>query len=55
MGYYLGIGYAIGCWVYAMFYMWAHWEGIWGVGVLAVHAFFRAMIWPVWLALYMVN
>ena len=54
MSYYLGIGYAIGCWIYAMLYMWEHWGGLLGVGVLAVHAFFRAMVWPIWVLLALI-
>ncbi|MCZ6606763.1 MAG: hypothetical protein O7A64_03740 [Alphaproteobacteria bacterium] len=55
MSYYLAIGYAIGCWIYGLAYMWTHWEGLLGVGILAVYAFARALIWPLWVILYMVN
>ncbi len=43
--------YAIGTWVYGIWYIWQHWGGVSSTGMLAYYGFIRALIWPVWLIL----
>ncbi len=35
----------------AVWYVWEHWSRDLSYGLLAWHAFMRAIIWPLWVAL----
>ena len=44
-------------WAYAGFYIWQHWAelGFWHYGLLAYHAFIRAIIWPLWVMIWVLT
>ncbi len=47
----LGGAYVLGIWIYGLWYVWEHWEGSTHIGTLAGVGFVRAIVWPVWVAL----
>jgi hypothetical protein len=47
----LGGAYLLGAWIYGLWYVWEHWEGATQVGSLAGVGFVRAIVWPLWVAL----
>ena len=51
----LGGIYVLGTWVYGTWYVWEYWSRDMGFGLLAWHGFMRALIWPVWVALALIQ
>jgi hypothetical protein len=48
----LGLVYLLGYWLYGAWYVWEHWSGFSGFGIL--YGFMRAIIWPAWVAVALV-
>ncbi len=47
----LGGAYVLGAWIYGLWYVWEHWEGSTHIGTLVGIGLMRAIIWPVWVVL----
>ncbi len=51
----LGGAYLLGVWIYGLWYVWEHWGGTTHIGTLAGVAFVRAIVWPVWVGLTLIE
>ena len=51
----LGGAYVLGIWIYGLWYVWEHWAEASNIGTLAGVAFVRAIVWPVWVALALIE
>ena len=51
LGKILGGAYVLGIWIYGLWYVWEHWAEASNIGTLAGVAFVRAIVWPVWVVL----
>ncbi len=55
LGKILGGAYVLGAWIYGVWYVWENWEGTTHIGTLAGVAFMRAIVWPVWVGLTLIE
>ena len=51
----LGGAYVLGAWIYGVWYVWEHRAEAGQIGTLAGVAFVRAIVWPVWVALALIE
>ncbi len=51
----LGGAYVLGIWIYGLWYVWEQWAEASNIGTLAGVAFVRAIVWPVWVALALIE
>ncbi len=51
----LGGAYVLGIWIYGIWYVWENWAEAGQIGTLAGVAFMRAIVWPVWVALALIE
>ncbi len=51
----LGGAYVVGIWIYGVWYVWEHWAEASNIGTLAGVAFVRAIVWPVWVGLTLIE
>ena len=51
----LGGVYVLGIWIYGLWYVWEHWEGSTHIGTLAGVGFVRAVVWPLWVLLHLMQ
>ncbi len=51
----LGGAYVLGIWIYGLWYVWENWVEAGQIGTLAGVAFVRAIVWPVWVALALIE
>ncbi len=47
--------YVLGIWVYGLWYVWEHWAGSNHIGSLAGRGFIRAVVWPWWVLLDLIQ
>ena len=52
---FLGGAYLLGAWIYGLWYVWEHWAEATQIGTLAGHAIMRAIVWPLWVAQYLLQ
>ncbi len=51
----LGGAYVLGIWIYGLWYVWENWAEAGQIGTLAGVAFVRAIVWPVWVGLTLIE
>ncbi len=51
----LGGVYVLGIWIYGLWYVWEHWAGSSQIATLAGYAIMRAVVWPLWVAQYLMQ